>query len=216
MYSGIQAEDSAEKIEMHDQVAQVTEDQVIDLKSAQDQDKDISKIRQWVESNEKPDRKEIESESYFQNSLLSQWERLAVTNGVLMRRWDILDINEVYWQGIIPLRHRRIVLKYSHDFKASGHLGIKKRFSKVRQTYYWLGLQNDVKAYVGGEPLKTKRAQMEIVRSGFPMERIAVDILGELPIIERGNRYILVIGDYFTNWTECHAISNMEASIGIG
>ena len=58
-------------IEMHDQVAQVTENQVIDLKSAQDQDEDISKIRQRVESNEKSDRKEIESESYFQKSLLS-------------------------------------------------------------------------------------------------------------------------------------------------
>ena len=46
------------------------------------------------------------------------------------------------------------------------------------------------------------RAPMEIVRSGFPMERIAVNILGELPIIERGNRYILMIGDYFT---KCYA-----------
>ena len=220
MYSEVQAEDSAEKIEMRDQVAQVTEDQVIDLKSAQDQDKDISKIRQWVESNEKPDRKEIEKESYFQKSLLSQWERLAVKNGVFMRRWDILDTNEVYWQGIIPLSHRRIVLKYSHDIKASGHLGIKKTLSKIRQSYYWPGLQNDVKAYVGGcdicarrkEPLKTKRAPMEIVKSGFPMERIAIDILGELPITERGNRNILAIGDYFTKWTECHAMPNMEAS----
>ena len=76
---------------MHDQKAQVKEEQVIDLKSTQDQDKDISKIRKWVESNEKPDLKEIESESYFQKSLLSQWERLAVKDGVLMRRWDILD-----------------------------------------------------------------------------------------------------------------------------
>ena len=100
-----------------------------------------------------------------------------------MRRWDILDTNEVHWQGIIPLSHLRIVLKYSHDIKASGHLGIKKTLSKIRQSYYWPGLQNDVKIYVGGcdiyarrkEPLKTKRAPMEIVRSGFPMERIAID-----------------------------------------
>ena len=210
MYSEVQAEDSAEKVAMHKQIAQVTEDQVIDLKSAQDQDKDISKIRQWVESNEKPDRKAIESESYFQKSLLYQWDRLAVKNGVLMRRWDILDTNEVYWQGIIPLSHRRIVFKYSHDIKASGHLGIKKTLSKI----------NDVKAYVGGcdfcvrrkEPLKTKRAPMEIVKSGFPMERMAIDILGELPITERGNRFILVIGDYFTKWTECHVMPNMEIS----
>ena len=50
---------------------------------------------------------------------------------------------------------------------------------------------------------------MEIVKSGFPMERIAIDILGELSITERGNRYILVIGDYFT---EYHAMPNMGAS----
>ena len=90
-----------------------------------------------------------------------------------MRRWDILDTNEVYWQGIIPLGHRRIVLKYSRDIKASGHLGIKKTLSKIRQSYYWPGLQNDVKAYAGRcdicarrkEPFKTNRAPMEIVKS---------------------------------------------------
>ena len=75
MYPETQAEDSAKKIEMDDLVAQVTANQVIDLRSAQGQDKGISKIRKWVESNEKPDRKEIESESYFQKSRLSQWER---------------------------------------------------------------------------------------------------------------------------------------------
>ena len=60
--------------------------------------------------------------------------------------------------------------------------------------------------------LRQKRAPMEIVKNGFPKERIAIDILGELPITERGNRYILVMGDYFTIWTECHAMPNMEAS----
>ena len=37
------------------------------------------------------------------------------------------------------------------------------------------------------------------MRSGYPMERIAVDITGELLRAENGNKYILVVGDYFTN-----------------
>ena len=53
---------------------------------------------------------------------------------------------------------------------------------------------------------------MEIVASGFPMEFTIIDILSKLSITERGNRYILVIGDYFTKWTECNAITNMEES----
>ena len=53
---------------------------------------------------------------------------------------------------------------------------------------------------------------MQIVRSGYPMERIAVDILGELPETEDGNKYILVIVDYYTKWTESYPIPTMEAS----
>ena len=52
---------------------------------------------------------------------------------------------------------------------------------------------------------------MQIQGAGRPMERKATDILGELPMTECGNRYILVVSDYFTKWTECFAIPNMEA-----
>ncbi|XP_055999552.1 uncharacterized protein K02A2.6-like [Ostrea edulis] len=40
-----------------------------------------------------------------------------------------------------------------------------------------------------------------------------MDILGELhvPTTEKGNRYILVISDYFTKWTEAIAMPNIEA-----
>ena len=53
---------------------------------------------------------------------------------------------------------------------------------------------------------------MQIVRSGYPMERIAVDILGELPETEDGNKNILVIADYYTKWTESDPMPTMEAS----
>lgn len=59
-------------------------------------------------------------------------------------------------------------------------------------------------------PNKTKQAPMQIVRSGYLMERLAIDILGELPMTENGNRYILVISDYFTKWVECLPMRNIE------
>ena len=44
-----------------------------------------------------------------------------------------------------------------------------------------------------------------------PMERVAVDILGPLPLTERGNRYILVLCDCFTKWTEAYPIPDQES-----
>jgi hypothetical protein len=38
--------------------------------------------------------------------------------------------------------------------------------------------------------------------TGEPMERIAIDILGPLPLTKRGNHFILVITDTLTKWTE--------------
>jgi transposase InsO family protein len=53
---------------------------------------------------------------------------------------------------------------------------------------------------------------MQVERVGNLLERIAMDILGPLPETPRGNKYILVLGDYFTKWTEAYAIQNMEAA----
>lgn len=107
----------------------------------------------------------------------------------------------------------------SHDNRSSGHLGVRKTLAKLRQRYYWPGLQEDVRAYIAGcnqcscakGPLKHKRAPMQIAKARAPMERIATDILGELLMTAKGNKYILVISDYFSKWTECFPMRNMEA-----
>lgn len=44
------------------------------------------------------------------------------------------------------------------------------------------------------------------------MERLAMDILGPLPLTPRGNKFVLVVTDYFTKWTESYAIPNQEAT----
>jgi hypothetical protein len=41
---------------------------------------------------------------------------------------------------------------------------------------------------------------------------MAIDILGPLPRSEDGNRYLMVVEDYFTKWTEAIPIPNAEAT----
>ena len=40
------------------------------------------------------------------------------------------------------------------------------------------------------------------------MERIAIDILGPLPESANGNKYIMVVDDYLSKWTESYTILN--------
>ena len=61
-------------------------------------------------------------------------------------------------------------------------------------------------------PYKKPRASMKQYIVGAPWERMAIDILGPLPRSEDGNRYLMVVEDYFTKWTEAIPIPNAEAT----
>ena len=49
------------------------------------------------------------------------------------------------------------------------------------------------------------------VQPGYLLERVALDILGPLPKSDSGNKYIMVVAEYFTKWTEAYPIPNQEA-----
>lgn len=138
--------DNTIKVNMIDQ----SDPEMLDLKTLQEEDKDISLIREWVDKGEKPDSKDKASESYFVKTLIGHWPKIKIHGGLLTRKYEVPDTGMVAWQVVVPQSQRRLVLKFSHDLKSSGHLGIKKTLSKARQNYYWPGFEQDTKINVLG------------------------------------------------------------------
>src|ERR1043166_6729924 len=46
-----------------------------------------------------------------------------------------------------------------------------------------------------------------------PFHHIEINIKGFLPILSKGNHYIIITMDYFTKWPEAKAISDIKADI---
>ena len=55
-------------------------------------------------------------------------------------------------------------------------------------------------------PRTRARGPMQQYNDGSSFERIAVDIAGPLALSENGNKYIMVVRDYFSKWFEPYTI----------
>ena len=62
-------------------------------------------------------------------------------------------------------------------------------------------------------PQRKQRGQMKQFIVGAPLESIAVDVLGPLPVSEKGNKYLLIVGDYFTKWVEAYTSEDKRADM---
>ena len=52
---------------------------------------------------------------------------------------------------------------------------------------------------------------MQQYNIGSPLEIIAVDIADPFPVTEDGDKYIMVVSDYFSKWPIPYAIPSQEA-----
>ena len=53
-----------------------------------------------------------------------------------------------------------------------------------------------------------RQASMQTITAGYPTQVMAVDLLGQFPESKNGNRYVLVVGDYFSRWMEALPVPN--------
>ena len=196
-------------------------------REAQRVDSDLAPVVRWLSaSGERPHWEEVSVESPATKCLVDQWETLRVDDhGVLVKRWEAIGgVGRDAWLVVVPRALRAEVLSELHAGVTSGHMGEKKTLARLRQRFYWVGMRSDVTEWCRAcdvcsakkGPARRNRAPLQVYQVGAPMERVAVDIAGPLPLTPRGNRYICVAMDYFTKWPEAYALPNHEAETVAG
>ena len=186
------------------------------LKKAQNEDGDIKEISTWIN---RPEWGEVKDKSKDLKTYWARWDQIDKEDGLWRFKWD--RKGEVTWKWILPEIHRkRIILEY-HENKLAGHFNVRKTEDALsRSPYYIPGLRklalqvlSNCEVCEKTKPtLRHNKAPMKTTVADRPMQRVAIDILGPLPTTTKGNRFIIIIADYFTKWTEAYAVPNHQAA----
>ena len=191
-----------------------------EMKTAQESDPDLSLIvKAKQKGGPRPEWEEISPLSKTAKCYWAQWDRLELRNEMLHSKWESGDGKTERWQLVVPHSYKDKVLKELHSSRTAGHLGVNKTRERVRERFYWVAFNADVRSWIRKcdvcarrkSPSTRSRAKLTQEVAGHRGQRVAMDILGPLPVSSAGNRHILVVGDYFSKWIEAYAIPDEQA-----
>eukprot|EP00731_Ephydatia_muelleri_P038117 Em0659g1a len=196
---------------------QASKEPLSNIRELQGADEDVGPILQSVISRKVPDTSFCKGKSREFNQLVQQWEQLLFKNGILYRYHE--DEGNSNVQVVVPKAARCQILKQLHEGAFGGHLGEAKTLNRLRERFYWPGYSEDAVEWcktcptcaARKNPSRKSRAPLQSVTAGYPLQLVAVDIVGPLTPSRTENTYILVASDYFTRWVEAYAIPNQEA-----
>jgi len=189
-----------------------------DMAQHQLEDDYIQPVYHAVKSGHSPPPNIVRAWSRESRLLAQQWKSLLIKKGVLWRRK--LGGNENDLQLVLPAKFHSDVLQCLHEGALSAHLGEEKMLCQLKERFYWPGSADDVKDWCATcqtcctrkSAAPKKRAGLQTIGAGYPLQVVSVDIMGPLPETDSGSKYVLVAVDYFTRWVEAYGIPNQEAT----
>ena len=138
----------------------------------------------------------------------------------MLRRWENEKTGqEVYQQICLPDSFVPQVLHVLDNSPSAGHLGVSKTLEKVRRRFYWHGMREDVENHIRkcgpcaevNDLSRLPRAPLINIKSGHPLQRVAIDIVGPTPKSSLGHEWLLVVSDHFTKFAQAFPMRNTSA-----
>ena len=189
------------------------------LREAQAADPESRSLLDWLKHSGWPEKNELDAQSPSLKNYISLKRELFIRDGVLFLRNQREEGVAESFRLVVPRNLRSQILELYHNSIYGGHMGVEKTYDRVRKKFHWYAMKKDVRIYIqkclaceehkrAGRKAKFPLSHYVV---GYPLDRVGMDILGPFPITGRGNKYVLVIGDYFTKWMEAYALPDQTA-----
>jgi transposase InsO family protein len=161
--------------------------------------------------------KELNGSSQSAHFLWNKRDRLRIRGSLL----HLVNDKDEY-ALVIPHSQRQWLVRTTHE--ALGHPGVTKTLSTLKGSYYWPGMEQTTRLVVntckGCAQRKTGNAGLQppaqTITTGFPFQKICIDITGPLPPCRSGERFILGIIDCFSKYSALIPLKSTDSKTVAG
>ena len=137
--------------------------------------------------------------------------------GVLIRTAPLDNLEQI----VVSESFRVRVLDLNHHSAISGHLGGRRKYSKMRKRVYWAAMAVDVYRTVRQCKLHMKELvqvdkrtkALKLFPATEPLTSVAADLLGPFPKTTSGEYHILAITDRYSKLTRLVPLGSTMAPI---
>ena len=142
------------------------------------------------------------------------WDAFAILDGILY----YMDPGSHRLRLAVPKVLQQQLMEETHAGAFSGHFAAKGMYRKLATQYWWKGMYTDIYhhcrscltcASISGGGHR-HHPPLQPLPVGAPFERVGIDVM-EMPQTCQGNRYVLVIVDYLTKWTEAFPMQDQSS-----
>jgi hypothetical protein len=136
----------------------------------------------------------------------------------LLQRFCHSRRGQVLAQWVVPLSLQPLLLKLAHDDLSAAHAGVQSTFARLYNRYFWIGMNQDVTAYVTSCILCQRRkaaTSSKVQQIPVPprrlWQRMTVDLLDCRKETERGNKYIIAFVETLSGFCFLFALKSKKA-----
>ena len=191
-----------------------------ELSQAQQQPSDLAVIYDAVLNHQELDQAMISVGSSELKKLNTMISLMRIReDGVLVVR--VLIATRPREVIICPKPMRKEIMWETHNL---AHAGIMRSLRRLRLIWYWPGITSDVRRLVNSCEICQQAKYGGLHRAsihgplfaGRPWQKLAVDLVGPMPVTPRNNKWILVLTDHFTRWQDALPLPDATAAVIAG